>query len=148
MDPLTEKHIILNSNESLLLQSNKTVTNVNDLKNGKELISFFDDHDWNEEINKKSLNISVSIAAAVTASARIHMSQFKTMNDITLYHTDTDSIDISKPLPSKYIGKELGKMKLEHVFNEAMFLAPNVYGGGITDSYEYIKIKGFKTRNF
>lgn len=143
MDPQVENHIILNNKDSLLFINKKVVTNVIDLQNGKELISFFDSHDWNEEQNKKSLNISVSIAAAVTASARIHMSQFKTMKDTTLFYTDTDSIDINKPLPSKYIGKELGKMKLEHIFTNAIFLAPKVYGG-ITDSYEYIKIKGLK----
>lgn len=61
------------------------------------------------------------------------------MKDITLYYTDTDSIDIDKPLPSKYIGKELGLIKLEHVFKETIFLAPKVYGG-ITEDYEYIVI--------
>lgn len=143
MNPEIENHVIANEKDSLFIQKNKIVTNVIDLNNGKELISFFDSHNWDQERDKKSLNISVPVAAAVTASARIHMSQFKTMKDIILYYTDTDSIDINKPLPSKYIGKELGKMKLEHIFNEAIFLAPKVYGG-ITDNYEYVKIKGLK----
>jgi hypothetical protein len=34
-------------------------------------------------------------------------------------------------------------MKLEHIFNETIFLAPKVYRG-ITDYYEYIKIKGLQ----
>jgi hypothetical protein len=128
-NPEVENHIILNHNESLLLQQKKIITNIVELQNDKELLSFFDEHDWSEEEGKTSLNISVPVSAAVTSYARIHKSQFKTMKDINLYYTDTDSIDINKPLPSKYIGTELGKMKLEHIFKEALFLAPKVYGG-------------------
>jgi hypothetical protein len=143
MDPYMENHIIVNNTDSLQFRANKVITNILDLNNGKELISFFDQKDYEIELKKKSLNISVPIAAAVTASARIHMSQFKTMEGFTLFYTDTDSIDINKPLPSQFIGKELGKMKLEHIFNEAIFLAPKVYGG-ITENYEYVRIKGLK----
>ena len=49
------------------------------------------------------------------------MTQFKTMKDIILFFSDTDSIDINKPLDSKFIGSELGKMKLEHVFKKPYF---------------------------
>lgn len=80
-------------------------------------------------IRKKSLNMFVTVAAAVTASARIHMAKFKIMKEIVLFYTDTDSIDINKSLIKKFIGKELGVMKLEHIFNKAVFLAPKVYGG-------------------
>jgi|SRR5947207_11673843 len=34
-------------------------------------------------------------------------------------------------------------MKLEHIFNEAVYLAPKMYGGK-TNNYEYVKIKGLK----
>nr|QWO71395.1 DNA polymerase [Termitomyces sp. K1Ag] len=143
MNPEMENHIITSEKDSLLIINKKIVTNIIDLKNGKELISFFDSQDWDQEKAKKSLNISVPIAAAVTAAARIYMAKFKTMKDIELFYTDTDSIDINKPLPSQYVGEELGQMKLEHIFNEVIFLAPKVYGGK-TDSYEYVKIKGLK----
>jgi len=143
MNPHIESHLIITNEETLKLNSQRMITNVIDLKNGKELVSFFDDYDWNEESEKKSLNISVPISAAVTACARIHMSKFKTMKDITLYYSDTDSIDIDKPLDPMYIGSELGKMKLEHIFDDAIFLAPKVYGG-ITSTYEYVKVKGLK----
>ena len=143
MDPHMESHLIIDNEETLKLNTQRVITNVVDLKNGKELVSFFDDHDWSAEFEKKSLNISVAISACVTACARIHMSKFKTMDDLTLYYSDTDSIDIDKPLDSKYVGTELGKMKLEHIFDDALFLAPKVYGG-ITSSYEYVKVKGLK----
>ena len=124
-----ENHIIVNHKESLSYHKNKIITNVIDLQKDKKLISFFW---WGwlvGGIRKKSLNMFVTVAAAVTASARIHMAKFKIMKEIVLFYTDTDSIDINKSLIKKFIGKELGVMKLEHIFNKAVFLAPKVYGG-------------------
>ena len=43
----------------------------------------------------------------------------------------------------KYLGNELGQMKIEHVFDDVIFLAPKVYGG-LTKDYQYIRIKGLK----
>jgi hypothetical protein len=142
MNPEVKNHLIISNSESLKYHNSKTITSVVDLQNGKELISFFDQVGIEKE-NKSNLNISIPISAAVTACARVHMSQFKTMKNITLYYSDTDSIDIDTLLPNKYIGKELGLMKLEHIFNDAVFLAPKVYGG-ITDTYEYVRVKGLK----
>jgi len=53
------------------------------------------------------------------------MSQFKIMTNLIVYYSDTDSIaiDLDRPLNLKFIGPELGKMKLEHVFDKAVFLA-------------------------
>ena len=112
-----------------------------DLNNGKSLISFQAADD--NEAMQSSPNVSISIAAAITAQARIHMSKFLGNLDLKIYYTDTDSIDIAQELNSKYIGKGLGKMKLEYIFDEATFLAPKVYGG-ITETGELTKVKGFK----
>jgi hypothetical protein len=151
MDPYLDNHMIMNEKQFIELQNDpkKAVTNITYLGNGKELVSFCDippfDVSSSYDNSKKGngMNISVIISAAVTSYARIHMSHFKTLKDLTLFYSDTDSIDINKPLPDKYVGKEIGKMKLEHTFNDALFLAPKVYGG-ITNSYEFIKIKGLK----
>jgi len=43
-------------------------------------------------------NINIGIAAAVTAYARTHMSQFKNNSNYNLYYSDTDSIYIDSPL--------------------------------------------------
>ena len=137
MSPDKEQHVIVSNDEALKYISKYEVSDVIDFKNGRELVSFFDPND------NENLNISVAISLAVTANARIHMSQFKTMSNITLYYTDTDSIDIDKPLPDKFIGRELGLMKLEHIFDEAVFLSPKVYGGK-TKTYELVKVKGLK----
>jgi hypothetical protein len=66
---------------------------------------------------KKTHNINISKSSAVTAYARIHMSQFK--NNYTLpmlYYTDTDSVYFDNSLPIEFISQnELGKMKLEGI---------------------------------
>jgi len=57
-------------------------------------------------------NVNLSIAAAITAYAIIHMSQFKNNEDYILYYSDTDSAYISKRLLSNFIGNGLGLMNL------------------------------------
>lgn len=145
MNPVCEKHLIISNDKSKDFCSKTNVTNVLDLKNGKELISFLDNPNLTEDNENFSdiKNISVVVSAIVTASARIHMSQFKTDKNFTIYYTDTDSIDINKPLNTKYVGNELGKMKLEHVAEDVTFAGPKMYGL-LTKDYEYVKIKGLK----
>lgn len=65
---------------------------------------------------------SVCIAAAVTSYGRIHMSQFKNIPENPYLGGDTDSVIMQYPLPSKFVGEELGKMKLEDEIS--MGLAP------------------------
>jgi hypothetical protein len=145
MSPEMEKHLILNSENALLYYKNYNITNTIDLKNGKELISFFDDISNNGEKDQiKTLNISIPISLTVTAAARVYMSKFKNMKDLSIYYTDTDSIDIDKPLDPKYVGSGLGKFKLENIFSKAIFLAPKVYGGITSEGEELVKVKGLK----
>ena len=87
-------------------------------------------------------NVNIAIASAITAYARIHMSQFKNNPKYKLFYSDTDSIYINKPLPKYLVGNKLGLMKLEYVINKAIFLAPKVYGLITDDGQTIIKIKG------
>jgi len=89
-------------------------------------------------------NVNIAIAAAITAYARIHMSQFKNNNNFNLYYSDTDSAYIDSPLDEHLIGPKLGLMKLECICNDAVFLAPKVYSL-ITDSGVIMKIKGLSS---
>lgn len=91
---------------------------------------------------------SISVSAAITAYARIYMSQFKKPDqDFNLFYTDTDSIFIDKPLFDHLIGKELGEMKLEYILKKAVFLASKVYVGKIQSQDKKIcKIKGYKDK--
>lgn len=53
MNPKMESHLIIAKEETLKLNTQRVITNVIDLKNGKELVSFFDDYDWNLDSEKK-----------------------------------------------------------------------------------------------
>lgn len=140
MNPQMETNLIILNDESNYYIKKYEISNVIDLKNGKELVTFLNP---TKDIDNIPLNISIPIATMVTAYARIHMTKFKNIEDLKILYTDTDSIFFNKPLDSKIIGKELGKMKLENIFKEFVCISPKVYGG-ITDNNEYIKIKGVK----
>jgi hypothetical protein len=90
-------------------------------------------------------NVNVAIALAITAYARIHMSQFKNNPHFKLYYSDTDSIYIDRPLPTHLVNSNvLGLMKLECVLTDAIFLAPKVYYLETTDEKIIYKVKGLK----
>src|ERR1700743_1112794 len=93
--------------------------------------------------NLESHNVSIAIASAITAYARIHMTQFKNNPDYNLYYSDTDSIYIDKPLDKSLISdKILGKMKLENILNKAIFLSPKVYILLTEENKVIYKVKG------
>jgi len=106
----------------------------------------FADIKYNEELDMfHGQNINVAIASAITAGGRVEMSIFKNKPNFNLYYCDTDSGITDKPLADSLIGTGLGKLKLEHTINRAVFLAPKVYGFIDTDGREIIKIKGIKS---
>lgn len=146
-EPEMENHVILNSDKAKEYHNKYVVTNVIDLGNNKELLSYFrPDNKFTENNKPSSKNTSIAVALAITAYARIHMAYLKKLAlalGLVIYYMDTDSLALSGKLDDNFIGNELGKLKLEHVFNEVVYLAPKVYAGR-TDSYDYIKVKGAK----
>lgn len=107
--------------------------------NNKTIISF----------NPKFPNVpmvNVAIASAITANARVYMSEFKNNPEYILYYTDTDSYFVNKPLPSHLVdSKKLGFFKLEKVLTKFIAIGPKVYGGRLVDGTEFVKAKGLKT---
>jgi DNA polymerase elongation subunit (family B) len=90
-------------------------------------------------------NVSVAIAAAITAYSRIHMSQFKNNPDIKLYYTDTDSVYTDSEIDKNLIdNKVLGALKLENICKNAIFLAPKTYILELINEKLIVKIKGLK----
>ncbi|XP_016182637.1 uncharacterized protein LOC107624706 [Arachis ipaensis] len=86
-------------------------------------------------------NSAVQLAAAITASARIHMYTYTSREDC--YYTDTDSVVLSNPLPEEMISaSELGKLKLEDKIVRGFFLAPKTYCYYQIDGNSVIKFKG------
>lgn len=119
-------------------------------KNIKDLIELGDyyiirvkDSPYELETKRQDFNanINIAIASAVTAYARIHMTEFKNNLSLpNLYYTD--SLYFDGPLPDNFISPNiLGKLKLEGIYDQALFLAPKVYALKNNDE-EIIKIKG------
>jgi hypothetical protein len=93
--------------------------------------------------NVETHNVNIAIASAITAYARIHMSQFKNNPDFKLYYTDTDSAYFDRPLPDYMVDrKTLGKMKLENIVKKAVFLAPKLYFLETIEDKIIYKVKG------
>lgn len=155
MNPEMERHKIVDDVEAFELENSDEViiTDLTPLENEKVWLSYIKDNS-KSDTSSDFVNISVPIALAITAYARMHMSQFKTMSDVEIAYSDTDSIDLNKRLDSKYVGNALGLMKLEAIFDEAVYVAPKVYGGvmseklsnGETKVSELVKTKGFKEK--
>ena len=98
----------------------------------------------NPNLSDSSGNVSVGVAAAITAYSRIHMTEFKNTSDFKLFYTDTDSVFTNKPLPDYLIGKDIGKMKLEGICKKTIFLGPKVYCLLMKNGIIISKVKGLK----
>ena len=71
------------------------------------------------------------------------MSKFKNNPKINLYYTDTDSAYTDSDIdPSLIDDKMLGKLKLEHVCKDAIFLTPKVYCLLTEEGNFILKVKG------
>ncbi|POG53951.1 DNA polymerase B [Rhizophagus irregularis DAOM 181602=DAOM 197198] len=92
-------------------------------------------------------NTNVAIAAAVTAYSRMIINQYKLdalKLGLNLFYSDTDSLILDGPLPENYIhSATLGKLKLEHIFKEGIFVMPKVYYLEKEDGSIVSKVKGF-----
>jgi DNA polymerase type B, organellar and viral len=163
MNPEKANHIILsNENKIGTINSKDYIYIDNDIKdtidfgNGKELVSYLPKKSLekdascmliDEKVSEKSMLINVAIAAATTGLSRIYMSLFKINPKIKLYYSDTDSAFIDGNLEDIYpelVGTELGQLKPEYELDDAVFLAPKVYGGITSDGKSMVKAKGVK----
>ena len=89
-------------------------------------------------------DVSIAIASAVTAYARIHMNKVKL--DILdkgglIYYSDTDSIVTNKALDPSEIGPELGLFKLEYQVKRGNFISSKTYCLALNEATP-IKVKG------
>jgi DNA polymerase type B, organellar and viral len=102
-----------------------------------------------DEVNLKS---SVPIAAAITAYARMELSDKLLDSSLDIMYIDTDSFKCKQKITElekyKHLDhNNLGGLKHEETYIESLFLLPKVYGGIIKDSQvELTKIKGFKDK--
>jgi len=148
MDPNFENNLIIEELDLDSYMDKFVVLEYTGLCNNKLLICYknTEGNIPNSMSKERTKNVSVPIASAITAYARIFMSQFKNNPEFLLYYSDTDSIYVDRELDPKWLSNKLGHFKLENIFTKAVFLAPKVYGG-ITESGEEItKVKGLKNK--
>jgi DNA polymerase type B, organellar and viral len=142
--------VIINDDEIYEYNENYSIKDTLQLDSNKTLISYLDTNKLNniDLALKYEFNISIPIASAITAYARMaNLKMELTKLGYIIFNTDTDSLFVNKPLPNNLVGKELGQLKLENIFKEIVFLAPKVYAGIYEINniiHELIKVKGFK----
>jgi hypothetical protein len=116
-----------------------------DLGNGKSILTIPKTRD--DKSSMTNMTVSIGIAAAITAYARMHMMPLLQSKKYNVYYTDTDSIVTDTPISSEFIGKALGQLKLEYNIRKGIFLAPKVYSLITNEGKIVTKIKGFKESN-
>lgn len=93
------------------------------------------------DFSKRTVSQSVPIAAAITAYARMYMNELMHLENYKYYYTDTDSLVTDKPLPSKYIGNELGQLKLEYSNFKGLYVSPKLYLIELNDRKTIVKAR-------
>jgi len=107
----------------------------------------FDDTNTMLDNGSETHNVNVLITSAITAYARIVISQFKNNPKLKLFYTDTDSIHTNLS-PNKMNelypieNKSLGKLKLKNIVQKAFYIAPKIYYLETIDNKIIIKVKG------
>ena len=110
------------------------VSDIITLDNGYNLIEFLSTKDKSLDDSNTIYNISISIASAITSYSRLEMAKWLADTNLNIWYMDTDSIITDSTLPSD---NELGGLKLENQYKEAVFLAPKVYGGITTENFSF-----------
>jgi hypothetical protein len=147
MNPIVEESLIVSSEVSEQILMERRGVKVIPLLSGKVFLSYLRFDEDNEEVDIS--NISIIISSAIASYSRIQMSYYMNKYQDNLYAMDTDGIKVDCKLDDSEIDeKELGKMKYEYTFKEAVFVAPKVYGGILEKPYknktELTKVKGLK----
>lgn len=90
---------------------------------------------------------NVPIAAAVTAYSRMIINEYKLLAlklGLDVYYSDTDSLVLNGALPSECCDPaQLGKLKVEHVFREGIFVSPKIYYLELENGKSVTKCKGY-----
>lgn len=141
MSPYLDTYKLINEDEFLeLLKKDSIIIKDFDEFGDKFGVSFRD-----LKLDKLSMhNVSVPIAAAISAWSRVEMCDYVVKNSDNICCIDTDGIKVTCDLPAHQVGSDLGLMKLEDEFQEATFIAPKVYGGITKEHKMVIKVKGLK----
>nr|QWO71460.1 DNA polymerase [Termitomyces sp. T132]QWO71465.1 DNA polymerase [Termitomyces sp. T8] len=76
---------------------------------------------------ERGIPSAVQISAMISSYARTSINPFKNIPGNIAIASNTDSLILEHPLPNDLIGRELGQWKLEHTFNNGIFVRPKLY---------------------
>ncbi len=138
------KTVFVNAKEADLIASQFKIVNHKELPNNMELITYIPNNTYKSllESKKPNQNTSLPVAISLTALGRvINATYLDKASDI--YYTDCDSFAVKEPYPSDMIDqKELGKLKLVHAVESAIFASGKLYGIVDENYNTHIKAKG------
>jgi hypothetical protein len=103
---------------------------------------------WTAKDFKKERGVpsAIQIAAAIGGYSLSSMNEYKNIPGNPCIYFDTDGIVLPKPLDAKYIGKELGQMKLEYIIDKAIYAGKKLYAVITRDGTEIIKAAGLNKK--
>lgn len=90
---------------------------------------------------------AVQIASAISSYARMIINDYKNITNNPCVMSDTDSVVLTKKLDDKYIGAELGQMKLEHEIKHGIFIRKKLYAIKTSSDKIVIKASGANNKN-
>lgn len=147
------KHI---GNKRLVTHGSNVSLDICDLHDVDFNKTFNNDMKYNkkEGFSEERLHdVSIAISSAVTSYSRIYMSKLKLeiLKKGSIFYTDTDSIVTDVKLEDKYVGNDIGKLKLEYEIKEAYFISNKTYClktfDGEDDDKIIIRTKGFNNKS-
>jgi hypothetical protein len=138
----------------MMSHSISSVDSIDDLRDVEEIEDFNNGVALIGQASKKNVKalkttVSLPVAIAVAAYARMYMSKFKVQYQDNLYYSDTDSLILDCKLPQDIIGNQLGQFKLEHLVEKGVFLGPKLYGIQVLENgiiKDIVRVKGFKNK--
>lgn len=107
-------------------------------------------HNKNKGFSEERLHdVSIAISSAITSYSRVYMSKLKLdiLKTGSIYYTDTDSIVTDIKLEDKYVGNEIGKLKLEHTIKEGYFISNKTYCFKTLGGKTIIRTKGLDSKS-
>nr|YP_010470508.1 hypothetical protein N4M07_mgp056 [Inonotus hispidus]UVF37996.1 hypothetical protein [Inonotus hispidus] len=136
MKPKMLSHTLVNNSDVSTFISKIGLENLaNQIELGNKTILSY----WLDFSNVPKIN--VSIASAITANARVYMTEFKNNPLFKLYYSETESVFFNKPLPGHLVdSKKVGMFNLERVLTKFVALGPKVYGGIEINGNEFTKV--------
>jgi len=146
MSTVVESNKVIKSRDLSRMKEKYHILNITAVSDKHFIVNRRKDVDDSKKSFANTIDVetAVHIVSAVTAYSRMYMYKFKHLKDNKCGYTDTDSVFLEKELDSKFIGREIGKFKLEYKIKRGVFIASKIYELTFHDNSKKTVIKGVK----